>query len=344
MAYPFDSTQVAVAADIILRDYMALQPGEEVVITADTTTDMRGVAALAEAARVLKAKVVVMQMTRLPFQGGLADPFIPTSVAEGLKRCDVWLDFTFPYISGSKTHEALKSTKVRSLNILDLGPGGIARLFAQVDLDPLFELQTAFDALIAASEGKECRMTNGLGSDVTFNLGKPKAGKKRRLTQPGTSAPPGSIVILPEPASVRGTVVVSAVFHEWYTLLKSPMTIKVDDRIRDIQGGEADLFVFDRSLRRAGRGEWGQIIHFSHGFHPAARLTGESFNEDIRSRGADAIGFGTPWWEEGGGENHPDAAVIRHSFWIEGRQIVDEGVIVAEELAPLEQALKPLFY
>lgn len=344
MTYPFDSTQVAVAADVILRDYMALRPGEEVVITADTATDMRGVAALAECARVLKAKVVVMQMPRLPFQGGLADPFIPVSVAEGLKRCDVWLDFCFPYISGSKTHETLKSTKVRSLNILDLGPGGIARLFAQVDLDPLFELQTAFDGLIAASEGKECRVANALGTDVTFTLGKPKAGKKRRLSEPGTSAPPGSIVILPEPASVRGKVVVSAVFHEWYTLLKSPMTIDVDDRIRDIRGGDADLFVFDRSLRRAGRGEYGQIIHFSHGFHPAARTTGESFNEDIRVRGSDAIGFGTPWWEEGGGENHPDAAVTKHSLWVEGRCIVEDGVIVAEELAPLEKALTPLFY
>lgn len=343
MTFPYDHTQLAVAADLILRDYMALQSGEEVIITADTSTDMTGVAALANAARVLGARVSVMQMTKLPFQGGLADPYIPKGVAEGLKHCDVWLDFTFPYISGSKTHEALKTTKVRSLNILDLGPGGIARLFGQVDLDALFDLQIAFDALIAASEGKDCRVSCNRGTDVSFVLGKPKAGKKRRLDTPGTSAPPGSIVILPDPASVRGTVMVPAVFHEWYTIVRDPIRIEVDNKIRNIDGGDADLFVLDRALRRAGRGEWGQIIHFSHGFHPAARVTGESFNEDIRARGSDAIGFGTPWWEEGGGENHPDAAVLRHSFWIEGRQIVRDGRIVAEGLAELEAKLTPLY-
>jgi 2,5-dihydroxypyridine 5,6-dioxygenase len=57
--------------------------------------------------------------------------------------------------------------------------------------------------------------------------------------------------------------------------------------------------VFEAALRRASTGGLGSIIHFSHGFHPRARFTGKSFNEDIRVRGNDAIGFGTPWWEEG---------------------------------------------
>jgi len=258
MTFPYDKTHLAVAADRILRDYMALQPDEEVLLTVDTSTDREGVLALAAAARTLGARYAIMEMPNLPFQGGLADPFIPKSVAEGLKHCDVWIDFTFPYISGSKTHEALKATKVRSLNILDLGAGGIARLFGQVDLDDLFELQTAFDRLIADSQGKECRVTCARGTDVTFVLGAPKAGKKRRLNEPGTSSPPGSVVILPEPASVRGTVMVPAVFHEWYTLISNPIRVEVDDRITNISGGDADLFVLDRALRRAGRGEWGQ--------------------------------------------------------------------------------------
>jgi hypothetical protein len=220
----------------------------------------------------------------------------------------------------------------------------VARLFAHVDFEALFAVQTALDMFIAGAEGKRCRVTNDAGTDVSFVLAKQKPPKRRHQDVPGTTAPPGSIVILPDPASVHGTVVVHAVFHEWYTPLRTPMTIAVEGKIRDIQGGDEQAVVFERSLRRAGKGELGSIIHFSHGLHPAARFTGQSFNEDIRVRGNDAIGFGTPWWAEGGGENHPDAVCIRHSLWVDDLQVIDRGAIVGpSDLAALDRALVPKF-
>ena len=87
----------------------------------------------------------------------------------------------------------------------------------------------------------------------------------------------------------------------------------------------------DRALRRAGRGGYGHVIHFSYGFHPAARFRGSCFVEDIRVGGCNAIGLGTPWWAPGGGENHPDGIVARQSLSVGGLQVVEDGVLVGPE-------------
>jgi hypothetical protein len=53
--------------------------------------------------------------------------------------------------------------------------------------------------------------------------------------------------------------------------------------------------------------------------------------EDIRVIGASAIGFGKPWWEPGGGENHPDGLVLRQNLWIDGLQVLQNGMVTNPE-------------
>jgi 2,5-dihydroxypyridine 5,6-dioxygenase len=332
---------LAYAADILVRDFMCVARGERVVITTDIAADQRGVQAVFDAVLVQGAKPVILIFPQLPYQGILADPFIPDPVAVAVKACDVWIDMAFPYMAGSNAHaEAMKTNHVRSLQLADLGGEGIERLFGYVDLDYLFELQQALDTIITGAVGKHCRVTNERGTDVTFTIAKPQTKKLRRTNVPGTYTPPGSAVIYPELSSVRGTVVLDAVFHEYYGLLRAPIRIDVDGRISAISGGGAEQNVLDRALRRAGGGEYGSIIHFSHGFHPAARFLGKSFIEDIRARGSDAIGFGIPWWEPGGGENHPDGVVMTQSLWIDDRAIVVEGRVATPEVRELEEKVQ----
>jgi 2,5-dihydroxypyridine 5,6-dioxygenase len=338
-----DETRLAVAANFIVREFMGVKDGEQMLITADTASDPRAVQALLEAGKVQKARVAVLTIPQLPFQGALADPYVAEPVGAALKSCDVWLDITFPYLAGSKVHaDAMALKRARCLQFHDLDAGGIARLFAGVDFARLFDLQEAMDAMVTGATGKTCRVTNAAGTDVTFKIGRPATRKIRRIDQPGTYTPPGSAVIYPEIETVRGTVVVDAAFHEYFTLLRSQITLKVNGPIQEVTGGGTDLKVMDRALKRAGGGKYGSIIHFSHGFHPAARFHGGSFIESIRSPGSNAIGLGTPWWVPGGGENHPDGVVTMQSMWIDGQQIVRDGVLAPPELAKLESRLEPL--
>ena len=337
-----DETRLAVAASFLVREVLAVKPGEQMIITCDTATDPRAVQAIMEAGKVQKARVAVLTIPQLPFQGALADPYIAEPVGPALKSADVWFDITFPYIAGSKVHaEAMALKRCRCLQFHDLDAGGIARLFAGVDFTKLFDLQEAVDKVVNGSTGKQCRVTNAAGTDVTFTIGRPATKKIRRIDQPGTYTPPGSAVIYPEIETVRGTIVIDAAFHEFFTLLRSQITLKADGPIREVSGGGTDLKVMDRALKRAGGGKYGSIIHFSHGFHPAARFGG-GFIESIRSPGCNAIGLGTPWWVPGGGENHPDGVVTMQSMWIDGTPIVKDGALALPELARLEAQLEPL--
>jgi leucyl aminopeptidase (aminopeptidase T) len=60
---------VARAADVLVRDYMAVGAGESVLITADLATDPELAQALVTAAHPADARPSVLTIPRLPYQG-----------------------------------------------------------------------------------------------------------------------------------------------------------------------------------------------------------------------------------------------------------------------------------
>lgn len=335
---------VARAADVLVRDYMAVTAGETVLITADTATDPALSDALMTAVDQAGARGAVLAIPRLPYQGGLADPYIPPLVGGAAAGCTVWIDLTFPYLAGSRVcDEAVHGGRIRYLLGGDMGSAGLARLFGGVDLDAYYAVHRAFDELTAAAIGRPIRITDPSGTDVSFTLAKPGFAKPRRADRPGLYFVPGSCTMFPEPDTVRGVLHTVAAFHEHYTRFTEPAALVIDGHIRQVTGGGADRVVLQRALRRAAGGEYGRVIHFTHGIHPAARTTGESFIEDMRVAGNDAVGLGIPFWLPGGGENHPDAIVAQQSLWVDGIRIVEDGVIVdPPHLADLAARLTPL--
>ncbi len=334
---------VANAADVLVRDYMAVRAGEDVLITADTASEPALAEALMTAVAHAGARPSLLTIPRLPFQGKLADPFIAPVVAGAAKSCSVWLDITFPYLAGATvSDDAVHASGVRYLLGGDMGTAGLARLFGDIDLDLYYEVHKGFDEVTGAALGRTVRIADGLGTDVTFAVAKPGFTKPRRCETPGLYFVPGSCTMFPNPESVQGVLHVVASFHEYFARFSEPARLVIDGRIREVTGGGAARAPFQRALRRAAGGDYGHVIHFTNGIHPAARVTGESFIEDMRARGNDAVGLGIPFWLPGGGENHPDAILSQQSLWVDGRPIVEDGVIVdppslakaAEKLVP----------
>jgi leucyl aminopeptidase (aminopeptidase T) len=335
--------ELSLAADVAVRDYMAVRAGENVLITSDTAGDRAVAEAMFVAAQCAGARAVLLVSPQLPFQGRLADPYVTPLLAGAVMACDVWIDLTFPYLAGSHVYdEALKTNRVRYMLGGDMTADGLVRLFGRVDLDRYYAVHRAFDELMNAATGRAVRISNTQGTDVTFRLGPRAFEKPRRADKPGLYIVPGSCTMFPEVESVRGTICVGSIFHEYYTPLAEPMTLEVDGRIRAVKGGGNERKVADRALRRAGGGDYGYVIHFTHGIHPAARVTGRSFIEDMRGIGNDAVGLGLPFWVPGGGENHPDAVLTMQSIDLDGQRIVEDGTIVSPpELARLADALTP---
>ncbi|MDX3906378.1 MAG: hypothetical protein QHC78_11885 [Pigmentiphaga sp.] len=329
-----------------LLDYMSVKPGETVLITADTGTDMKVADALFLGALDLDAQPAIVRMPQLPFQGQLADPHIPAPARAAMLAADCWIDLTFPYLAGSHAHdEAMKQGKTRYLLGGDLHEKAFCRLFGALDFDRYYQAQAVFDQVLRAAIGKTCRITSRTGTDVSFRLDKAPFAKPRRVTQPGMYVVPGTWTIAPDIESVAGTIVVERGFHEAYGVFGSPVTLYIDRQVIDVAGDAAALAPLRRAMLRAGNGKgYGGVIHFSHGMHPAAMLTGTCFIEDSRTLGSNAIGLGIPWWLPGGGENHPDVVLTGHSVWIDGVPIIQDGLIVGPpELVDAVGPLAPTY-
>lgn len=337
MSQPFDPP-VHRAARILMTDHLRVGPGETVLITQDTHGDPLVGPILLNAAAQAGARPMLATITQLPLQGTLADPHLPDGLRSAMAESDWWIDVTHPYIAGSETHAAaIKLGRTRGLVAGGMDCAALTRLYGGVSLDTLYELQRGLDGLVAESEGKTCRLTDALGTDISFVLDKATGAKPRHATKAGaTYSLPGSVVMIPVLESVRGVVVITGAMHDWYGPLERPLTLDVDGAIRGIREDGPDVQLLDRALRRAGGGDYGHVIHFSYGLHPAARYRGDCFVEDIRTIGANAIGFGRPWWQPGGGENHPDGVVLRQNLWIDGTQILKSGLVVAP--APMAEA------
>jgi len=334
------------AAIILMRDMMCVVESEHVLITTDVNTEKRAVDALVNASYMLGAKVVSMTLApALPFQGGLANPYIPDPLVAAAQNCDAWIDLCMPYIAGASVYDtAMKNGRTRYFLAADLGADGIVRIFSQADLDCVFAVSDVFNALLAESAGKQCRFTTKLGTDVSFTLAAPEGLEIKRATSPGGYFVPGTVMVIPELDTVKGTIVCESTFHEYYTTLEEPYVFTVDGKIKEVTGGGTELTAIRRSLLRAGNGEYGNIVHFTCGYHPAARFTGTSFIEDQRVIGCNAVGLGLPQWIEGGGENHPDCVMREQSFWIGNEQIIDDGQIINPPgLADTVSQLQPVY-
>lgn len=338
------------AAHALVREHFDVKAGESVLITADTGTETALIDAVFGAVTAAGGRPMVALIPQLPFQGALADPYITDSLAAAAEASDAWFDFCFPYMAGSKMQDrAMKAGRSRYCLLATAGAESFGRLYGGVEFSKLMDFQIAVSDFVASKAGKEARFTCPLGSDIRFTMGEVKLKRHRVANVPGMHTVPGAQNLYPVMETVKGRVVLQALFDEIYRPLRRPITLEVDGRIQGFSGAAAeDQGRLERSLRRAsgtGNTNYGFCIHFTLGFHPGTRMTGQHFVEDIRLPGTNAIGMGLPWWEAGGGENHPDGVIFDQSLWIDGEQVLDGGKLIGP--APLVAAyapLQPLFY
>lgn len=332
----FQHPRLRRAADCLVHDQFCVAEGESVLVTANSDVDPALIDAVVQSVARRGAKPLVALAPALPFQGGLSDPYVGDSLAAAVVASDVWLDFCFPYHAGSRIHDqAMKARRCRYGLLTFSSAESLARLYGGVDFDALLDFNIAFMELVASAAGQTARFTCPAGTDVSFVLDEVKLKRSRSCSTPGMDTVPGAQSLYPTKDSVKGRIVIQALFDERYRRLRKPITIHAEGRITRVEGAAPeDAASFDRALRRAsGQDDRGTFVHFTYGFHPAARFTGEQFVEDIRLPGTNAIGMGLPWWEAGGGENHPDGVVLDQSLWFDDLHLVDKGHFVGP--APL---------
>jgi leucyl aminopeptidase (aminopeptidase T) len=330
------SLELASAAQKLVLEAMPVKPGEQVVITADTSSDERVVRATAQAAYAAGATPTVMRYETLP--NPCQDP--PPAVARALVGADVWIEFAVTYILYSNAHKEAIASGCRYFCLSGMDVDMMVRTIGRVNYPLLDEMTQALYQL--SHQAKEIHITSPAGTDLRVQ---PDPQAPPTFTQMGVGEGGGYSQMLAGQSwfeeladTFDGTLVFDGAI--WppaeLGLVSNPVSISIEKgRVVGIDGG-AEARTFQRWLDSFDDPLMYLVDHSCYGFNPGVtRLTGRIL-EDERLFGCMQFGIGRT---RVGATSHTDGIVTSPSVWADEVQLEDEGIYVHPRLVELCRGL-----
>jgi leucyl aminopeptidase (aminopeptidase T) len=326
------SLELAAAARKLVEEAMPVQPGEQVVITADTSSDERVVWATAQAAYAVGATPTVIWYETMPTP--CQDP--PPPVARALIGADVWIEFSVTYILYSNAQREAIAAGCRYFCLSGMDVAMMVRTIGKVNYPLLDEMAQALYEL--SHQAKEIHITSPGGTDLVVQ---PDPQAPPTFTQMGAGEGGGYSQMLAGQSwfeeladTFHGTLVFDGAI--WppaeLGLVSNPVSIAIEKgRVVGIDGG-AEARTFQRWLDSFDDPMMYLVDHSCYGFNPGVtRLTGRIL-EDERLFGCMQFGIGRT---RVGAASHTDGIVTSPSVWADEVQLENEGMYVHPRLVEL---------
>lgn len=322
--------EVAHAARRAVEEVMPVKPGENVVISCDTSGDRRVVDAVARAVYAIGAHpVVIWYETQSEAQ---MEP--PAPVAAALRAADVWFEFGVQYILYTEARKAATAAGCRHACYGGMDVDMLVRTIGRVDYPTMSELgrrlrQLCMDATVV-------RLRDENGTDLTCPIDPhPPAYLGARSPGAGYSQMLGGqssfSAIIDE---IHGELVFDGAIWPPAQIgpLKEPVRLHVEaGYVSSIEGGpEARLF--ERWLARFDNRQMYRLAHLSFGFNPGVTGITGRIVEDERVFGCLDIGIGP---QHLGAPSHTDGIILHPTILADDVEIERDGVYVHADLRDL---------
>lgn len=333
--------ELARGARQLVEDVMLTRPGEQVVITADTSSDWRVVEATAQAAFTAGASPTVVWYESRP--GAVMEP--PRPVAGAIREADVWIEYAVAYLLHTEAYKRALEGGCRYICLTGMDVDMMVRTIAQVDYPKMIELSHVLGGLIAQAD--QIRVTSPAGTDLLATMG----GRKMRYSGKLADTPGepvmlgGQISWCPLEETIEGTVVFDGAVWPPKELggLHSPIQLTLQQgRVTKVEGGH-EAKVLERWFASVDNPNIYRLAHYSLGFNPGVMQCTGRIVEDERVFGCIEFGIGSqgkqiggPGWDAGG---HTDGVVLNPSIYLDGQAIEEEGRYVHPDLVAACQAL-----
>ncbi|MEF9921525.1 MAG: aminopeptidase [Anaerovoracaceae bacterium] len=331
------------AADKLIKEIFAVKKGETVIITADTMSDMTLVDAVAASAYAVGAIPMVITIPTPGGVGKAADPDLPLEALTGaLLGCDVWIEFNHQWLLYSTPFERSieANKKMRYMCLVDFSVELLIRTVGKVETP---QLQVFMSRVTEEHEkAKTMRVTTPAGCDVSFELDPNHlvCNDCGNATIPGMHMLTGQLNVVPRFGTINGKIVFDGtVTPPFGKVPSSPIVLTVENSIvTKIEGGP-EAKEYEKWLKSFDDEGMFKMAHIAYGFNPGAKLTGNVV-EDERVWGCTewGIGYVSPIDAPPVGQDaksHTDGICLNSTVWLDGRQIMKEGVIVDKELLAL---------
>ncbi|WP_154795578.1 hypothetical protein [Occultella kanbiaonis] len=332
------SFEAMVGARKLIEEIMCVKPGENVLITTDTSSDMRVADLLGGAAMAAGAHpVIVRYETRW---ASAIEP--PAPVAGAALGADVWIELQLGYLMHSDAFRAAMARGTRYTCLTGLDVQMLVDTVAKVDYAGVRELGDKLVELLSA--GEEIRITSANGMDITGRTGdRPIHVRGIPADKPGMSVMlAGQISWNPIEESQNGTIVFDGA--AWPPddngLIANPITLTVADGVvTDVAGEGRDAQIYRNWLAAQNDPNMYRVAHWSLGYNPGVTRSTGRIVEDERVFGCVEFGIGTKGAWIGGepwvAPAHSDGSAVSPSIFVDGTPIEEDGRYVHPELVEI---------
>ena len=341
MSNTYLSFEVTSAALKLVRDFMLVKEGENVVITADTSADFRVVEAVAGAAYSVGANPVIIHY---PTSGkAFEEPIRP--VADAVEHADVWIELAY-YCSMHTPcfKKALENgARFTCLNGMDVIM--LVNTVGRVDYDVLIEFGEYLTDKVHRSN--EVIVTDKNGTNlVGYNQGRGVKHSGQRATKKGYPVMLGGQVSwCPVEETINGKLIFdSALFPpDTLGLLNSNVELTLEKGVvTKIEGGK-DAAIFEKWLNKFNDPNMFRLAHYSIGFNPGVTKPTGRIVEDERLFGCIEMGIGSQGaslmgacWDAAA---HTDGIVSKPTILLDGYKLEENGIYVDPEARKFCKAL-----
>lgn len=333
MAKDFLSFELSQGAMKLVRDVMLVKSGENVVLTADTSSDRRVVEAVANAVYTVGANPVILYY---PTSGkAFEEPIKP--IAEAVSETDVWIELAYYCTMHTPCFQRSIANGARYTCLNGMDVTMITNTVGKVNYDVLIEFGEYLTQLVQGSD--EVIIKDNNGTNLTaYNRGRKVKHSGQRATKKGFPVMLGGQVSwCPIEETINGTLVFDAALFppaEIGILNENiELTIK-DGRIIKIDGGK-QAEIFRNWLASFNDSNMYRLAHYSIGFNPGVTKATGRIVEDERIFGCIEFGFGSQgaslmgaFWDAA---SHTDGVVSKPTIILDGKVLEENGIYQDEK-------------
>lgn len=320
MSSDYLSYEVSKAALKLVKDVMLIKPGENVVITSDSSSDRRVAEAVTKATYAIGGNPVLIYYPTSPL--AYAEPIAPIGAA--VSHADVWIEFAYSSIMHCESFRKALDFGCRYLNITGMDVTMMTNCIGKINYPMVVELGETIKATMESAD--EIHVTDANGTDlIAYNRGRKVRHSGQLATKKGYPIMlAGQISWSPIEETINGTLVFDAALFPPTDLGMLHENIKLTFKegvITKIEGGR-EAGIFRNWLEAFNDPNMYRLAHYSLGFNPAVSKATGRIVEDERIFGCMEFGIGSQgkaimgkFWTAA---SHTDGIVSKPSITLDG--------------------------
>lgn len=318
----------------LVKNHMLAKPGETVLVTADTSSDMRVADAIGAAACAIGCIPIVIEYPTA--KETCIDPPLPIQAAAC--KADVWIEIADKNVQHTLSWQMAIKSGVRYICLTGMDVDMIVRLLGAVDTDLIVEMGELVKEIVENSNEIVITSANGTNLRAEMQGRKVRHSGRKAIIKGYPNMAPGQISWCPMESTINGKLVFDGALWPPANIAKlhEPVSLNiVNGVVTDIEGGkEADIF--REWLASYNNPNCYRLAHYSLGFNPGVMSPTGRIVEDERVFGGAEFGIGSQgasiMGEKWDAPSHTDGTLLKPTITLDGKVFERDGIYMDERI------------